>query len=411
MELSTLDIILVAAAAAMAAAVAVVLLRRKRFAIKTARRLDEKYSDLLRESESEIRRLNIIVGELKNLSAVKPSAAGNQSSSMEIEKFAAEHKKIETKEQELYDRNKQLWDMSVAIEKERQRIETAKNEIEKKSQYLEKALQDLRAAQDELIRQNKMVTVGKLTQGLVDRILNPLNYINNFTKLSEGLVRDIAANIEDDKDKMDEENYEDTVDVLQMLQGNLRKVAEHGLCTTRTLKAMEEVIKDRTGGMTPTDLKSILAKNKEMTTAYHEDCIKKYGIQVTFDLPDSPMPIEGNPELLSKTFMSVVNNSFYAVAKKAERVKYDPEIRITAEIGDGAYTIRCYDNGIGIEEKILDKVFDPFFTTKPTGEASGVGLYLSREIVQNHHGDITAKSEKDKFTEFTVKFDTTKTTN
>jgi signal transduction histidine kinase len=52
----------------------------------------------------------------------------------------------------------------------------------------------------------------------------------------------------------------------------------------------------------------------------------------------------------------------------------------------------------------LDKVFDPFFTTKPTGEASGVGLYLSREIIQNHHGDISVKSKKDEFTELTVEF-------
>ena len=49
-----------------------------------------------------------------------------------------------------------------------------------------------------------MATVGKLTQGLIDRILNPLNYINNFAKLSEGLLKDVEANIEDEKEKMDE---------------------------------------------------------------------------------------------------------------------------------------------------------------------------------------------------------------
>ena len=55
-----------------------------------------------------------------------------------------------------------------------------KNEIEEKSLKLEKALKELGQAQDELVRQEKMATVGKLTQGLIDRILNPLNYINNF---------------------------------------------------------------------------------------------------------------------------------------------------------------------------------------------------------------------------------------
>ena len=85
--------------------------------------------------------------------------------------------------------------------------------------------------------------MGKLTQGLIDRILNPLNYINNFSKLSQGLVKDVTANIEDEKDHMDEEIYEDTMDVLDMLKGNLEKVSEHGANTTRTLKAMEEMLK------------------------------------------------------------------------------------------------------------------------------------------------------------------------
>lgn len=277
-----------------------------------------------------------------------------------------------------------------------------KNEIEQKSKSLEQALQDLSTAQNELIRQEKMATVGKLTQGLIDRILNPLNYINNFSKLSIGLVGDIEANIEDDKDKMDEENYEDTVDVLQMLKGNLQKVADHGLNTTRTLKAMEEMLKDRTGGMVDTDIKAILKKNEEVVSKYHEQCINKFGIKVSTTLPDSQMPIKGNPDLLSKTFMSIINNGFYAVEKKAEKVSFTPEISITAKIEDNKYVILFYDNGIGIEPTIINKVFDPFFTTKPTSEASGVGLYLSREIVQNHHGDISVKSEKDNYTEFKV---------
>ena len=278
-----------------------------------------------------------------------------------------------------------------------------KDEIQLKSESLEEALAELSSTQNELIRQEKMATVGKLTQGLIDRILNPLNYINNFSKLSIGLLGDLSANIEDDKDKMDEENYEDTIDVIEMMKGNLEKVAAHGLNTTRTLKAMEELLKDRSGGIVQTELRALLKQNEEVVSKYHEECIGKFGIKVTFNLPETPMPMDGNPDLLSKTFMSIINNGFYAVVKKAEKQKYSPEIKVSATLEKDGYLIKFYDNGIGIEDTILDKVFDPFFTTKPTGEASGVGLYLSREIIQNHHGDITVRSEKDKFTEFTVK--------
>ena len=294
------------------------------------------------------------------------------------------------------------------VVKQRDEIVKQKDEIEIKSKSLEQALDDLSNAQNELIRQEKMATVGKLTQGLIDRILNPLNYINNFTKLSESLANDIEANIEDDKDNMDEENYEDTLDVLDMLKGNLKKVSEHGQNTTRTLKAMEEMLKDRSGGVVQTDLCRILKKNEEVVSKYHEECIRKYGIKVTFDLAVGKMPFDGNPELLSKTFMSIINNGFYAVVKKADRQMYPAEISVKASSVSDKYVIKFRDNGIGIEQTIIDKVFDPFFTTKPTGEASGVGLYLSREIIQNHHGDIFVESEKDVFTEFTVVFDVEK---
>ena len=75
------------------------------------------------------------------------------------------------------------------------------------------------------------------------------------------------------------------------------------------------------------------------------------------------------------------------------------------------YVITFHDNGIGIENTIIDKIFDPFFTTKPTGEASGIGLYLSREIIQNHGGDIHVTSQKDQYTEFTITLPVLKNNN
>ena len=280
-----------------------------------------------------------------------------------------------------------------------------RDEIEEKSKSLEKALDDLNNAQHELIRQEKMATVGKLTQGLIDRILNPLNYINNFSKLSEGLVKDIETNIEDDKEKMDSENYEDTVDVLDMLRENLQKVSQHGQNTTRTLKAMEEMLKDRSGGIVPMSLTSVLKQNFDMLNAYYTDDIKQYAIKTVLDIPENEININGNATQLSKMVMSILTNAVYAVVKKAKREQsgaYVPEISLSAVAGKDSVSIMIRDNGIGIEDTIKEKIFDPFFTTKTTGEASGIGLYLSREIVQNHGGDIQMNSVKDNYSEFTI---------
>ena len=277
-----------------------------------------------------------------------------------------------------------------------------KDEIQEKSESLEKALDDLHSAQNQLIRQEKMATVGKLTQGLIDRILNPLNYINNFSKLSQGLVKDIEANIEDEKDNMSEDNYEDTIDVLGMLDGNLQKVGEHGVNTTRTLKAMEEMLKDRTGGVVEMDLTAVFKQDEEMVGKYYANEIAQYHIATKFNYPDSGVLVHGNPDQLSKTFMSMIGNAIYAIVKKAQRKPYEAVLSLDATVADGMVSIVIRDNGIGIEEKILDKIFDPFFTTKTTGEASGIGLYLSHDVIQNYGGNITVESVKDEYTQFTI---------
>lgn len=258
----------------------------------------------------------------------------------------------------------------------------------------------------EVVRLEKMATVGKLTQGLIDRILNPLNYINNFAKLSEGLVRDVKANVEDEQEHMDPDNYEDTMDVLDMLKGNLEKVGEHGVNTTRTLKAMEEMLKDRSGGIVPMDLTPILHQDVQMLRTYFEKDIAQYGIQITFDIPQHDIQLNGNADQLSKTFTNILGNAVYAVVKKAGKLQnqgaYHPEITLHASVTGKQVTLKFHDNGIGIEKTIIGKIFDPFFTTKTTGEAAGVGLYLCHEIVQNHGGSITVESEKDQYTEFTI---------
>ena len=255
---------------------------------------------------------------------------------------------------------------------------------------------------NQVVKLEKMATVGKLTQGLIDRILNPLNYINNFAKLSEGLVKDVKANIEDDKPNMDEENFEDTMDVLEMLGGNLQKVGEHGQNTTRTLKAMEEMLKDRTGGVVDTEVTAILKQDKEMLEKYYAKEIAEHHIVVDFQIPAQEIVIKANPEQLSKSFMSFFVNSIYALVKKAQRTSYTPTLSAKIDSDGKIITIVIHDNGIGIEETIINKIFDPFFTTKPTGEASGVGLYLSNEIIQNYGGEISVKSIKDEFCEFTI---------
>jgi signal transduction histidine kinase len=74
-----------------------------------------------------------------------------------------------------------------------------------------------------------------------------------------------------------------------------------------------------------------------------------------------------------------------------------------------AVIIEIIDNGCGIEEENIGRVFDPFFTTKPTGEGTGLGLWLTYEIVRNYNGEISVESEVGKGSRFIMRFQDIKT--
>ena len=279
------------------------------------------------------------------------------------------------------------------------RLEKEKVKLEK---IVEERTADLRTAQHKLIRQEKMATVGKLTEGLVDRILNPMNYIINFSKMSNDLLKDLQEDIEVNKDTIDKDDYADAQDVLGMLGENLQNVEQYGKNTTLILKAMEELLKDRTGGYTDMDLLPVLQQSEQMLNTIFAKEKEQYHLNTVFTLPAESMPLQGNPTQLSQTVMGLLENSVYAVVKKAQKASFLPEITLSATTTDTHYIVKVHDNGTGIEEKSIGKIFDPFFTTKTTEEAAGVGLYLSREIIQNHGGDIRVASVKEEFTEFTI---------
>ena len=279
-------------------------------------------------------------------------------------------------------------------------VEKAKMALERivkeRTKDLKNALDEKERMQADMVRMERNATAGKLTQGLIDRILNPINYINNFSKLTNGLAKDLSEDIEDEKENMSEDGYEDCMDILDMMHQNLGKIEEHGVNTTRTLRAMEAMLHNNIGTPRDTNISTLCQQAADVTKEYHK-------MDITTDItPDIHANID--PESVNKALLSLLGNSVYAVNKKAKKAQYKPEVKLSLKPVGSNIEIRIYDNGIGIEDTIVDKVFDPFFTTKTTSEGNGVGLFLTREIIQAHGGSITLNSVKDDHTEFLITF-------
>ncbi len=91
-----------------------------------------------------------------------------------------------------------------------------------------------------------------------------------------------------------------------------------------------------------------------------------------------------------------------AQKKKLNGEDYEPTVSVTTKKMDTLLEVRIKDNGMGISQKILNKIFQPFFSTKPTGEGTGLGLSLSYDIIKAHHGELKVETEIGDFAEFII---------
>jgi signal transduction histidine kinase/ligand-binding sensor domain-containing protein len=271
---------------------------------------------------------------------------------------------------------------------------------------LNEALENLKATQYQLLVQEKLASLGQLTAGIAHEIKNPLNFVNNFAALSLDLTRELREVLAAQNQKIDEEARENIEEVLRLLDANLAKINQHGQRADSIIKGMLLHSRGDSGERRPAEVNAIL--DEYVMLAFHgmraQD--NSFNVKITKEYDDSIGRIEVAPQELSRVFLNLVNNAFYATheKKKALGESYSPVLAVrTKNLGD-KIEIRIRDNGSGIPAKIRDKIFNPFFTTKPTGQGTGLGLSISYDvIVQEHKGEIKVETEEGKFTEFVIR--------
>jgi GAF domain-containing protein len=286
---------------------------------------------------------------------------------------------------------------------ERKRAEVAINAARDAA---ERALRELQMAQASLVHAQKMAALGQLTAGIAHEIKNPLNFVNNFAGLSVELLAELKEASAQAIGALDASKRAEIVETIEMLTGNLEKIAEHGRRADGIVKSMLQHSRGGSGDWRATDLNALV--EEALNLAYHGARAQDQSFNITLerDLDFNLAPIEAVPQEVTRVFLNLISNGFYAANKRIRECEstFQPVLTVTTrELGD-AVEIRVRDNGVGIAAEHREKLFQPFFTTKPTGEGTGLGLSISYEIVtQQHGGTITVESEVDCFTEFTVR--------
>ncbi|MCB9024671.1 MAG: HAMP domain-containing histidine kinase [Lentimicrobiaceae bacterium] len=235
-----------------------------------------------------------------------------------------------------------------------------------------------------------MASLGELTAGIAHEIQNPLNFVNNFSEVSQELLDELQEEVK-------EGDLEEVAAITSDLKSNLEKINHHGKRADAIVKSMLQHSRISSGDKEPTDINALC--DEYLRLAYHGMRAKDQSFNAEYKTEFDPnLPkIKVVPQDIGRVVLNIFNNAFQAIQDVE-----NPAVSVSTKLLDKQIEIRIADNGSGIPDSIKDKIFQPFFTTKPTGQGTGLGLSLSYDIVRAHGGEIKVNTKGNKGTEFVI---------
>ena len=262
--------------------------------------------------------------------------------------------------------------------------------LKEEKRRTEEALAELKITQTQLIQSEKMASLGELTAGIAHEIQNPLNFVNNFSEVNFELIAEM-------KDEIDKGNMEEVKSLANDIADNEQKINHHGKRAYAIVKGMLQHSRSSNGVKEATDINALA--DEYLRLAYHglKAKDKSFNAALKTDFDESIGKIDIIPQDIGRVILNLITNAFYSVNEKKHKQllnnSYESCVSIITKKLEDKVLVSINDNGIGIPQKLLDKIFQPFFTTKPTGQGTGLGLSLSYDIVKAHRGELKVESE------------------
>ena len=265
--------------------------------------------------------------------------------------------------------------------------------------------QEILKLKEQLQKQERLASLGLLSAGIAHEIQNPLNFVINFSKMSDKLLKDLTEIVEDNAERLPEEDREELADIVADLQENMVKIAEHGQRAISIIQGILLVSRGKENEFLPTDVCKLV--KEYVWLSYHAMRANQKGFNVTIreDYQEGLPQMMVIPQDLSRAVLNLMNNACYAAWKRAQQATgdYKPEVNVTVKVTDGQFLITIADNGVGMSDEVKQRLYENFFTTKPVGEGTGLGMGIIRDIVENKHkGTVTFESTEGAGTCFTL---------
>ncbi|MBK9030106.1 MAG: HAMP domain-containing protein [Myxococcales bacterium] len=257
-------------------------------------------------------------------------------------------------------------------------VQRRTHDLAKKNKELAETLDKLTRTQAQLVRAEKMASIGQLVAGIAHEINNPVNAIVNTVGPLEEALGDFAS------DPAHQEAADDVRDMVRVIQRGAQRTKAIVTALHNYSRTDDETVVDF-------DLNRSLDDSLELLRHLlkgNVTVVKHYG---------EVGKIRGHAGQLGQVFMNLFTNAIQAMAGRD-----DAALTIsTRTIGDQV-EVKVGDNGPGIPAEVVPRIFDPFFTTKDVGEGTGLGLSIVHELVARHSGTIEVDTQIGAGTEFTV---------
>ena len=240
------------------------------------------------------------------------------------------------------------------------------------------ALLEKEMTQGRLIQSESLASIGQLVAGIAHELNNPLASASSFIQTDIELI-----NEQQDKRKIDQEVLQDLTYSLKELN-KTKDIVKSILDLSRQTQTFEESV----------NMNDVI--EDALRVLYNSYKHMQVTIEKNFD-PSIPN-IEGNFSNLGQVLINIIKNAVQALPDSRGKISLSTSYQHETD----GISVECRDDGHGIPPEIMKDIFKPFFTTKDVGTGTGLGLYVSYEIIKKHEGDISVSSEVGKGTTFTI---------
>jgi signal transduction histidine kinase/ligand-binding sensor domain-containing protein len=272
---------------------------------------------------------------------------------------------------EIVQKNVQLNEQKEEIASQNEILEKQKFELTKNYYELKNTLTELENARNALIESEKMASLGILTAGVAHEINNPLNFIT----LGIDNIKNVLNEIQQQNNTINNQTFEQLNILITHSETGIRRISDI-IDSLRTYSHSGDSEPQKIQMKDLINSSIIILKSK----------IPDF-INLVYNFEDIEM-ISCKPNQISQVIINIVDNAIDSIQSKKEKANEYIKFSLTKDkIQQLDYlSLEIENSGPPVPENIMKKIFDPFFTTKAPKEGSGLGLYISYNIIKDHKG-------------------------